>query len=205
MMNLILISTFPLIVYGFLLSRTSTLFTHVLHQSTTDLDGEILRRVDKWACIKNCGACCKLGPLDSRPELPEYLTEQELTLYKSMIGDDDWCINFDKDTKMCKIYETRPTFCTINPVNVQKMFDIEEDEMNDFCAFCCREHISEEYGEDSEVMDNFEDVITYLAEGDNKGFGSNGRKEGDIDDDGGKWVSIDIDPNNPEEDLKDLS
>ena len=51
MMNLILISTLPLIVYGFLLSRASTLFTHVLHQSTTDLDGEILRRVDKWAHV----------------------------------------------------------------------------------------------------------------------------------------------------------
>ena len=27
---------------------------------------QILRKVDNWACVKNCGACCKLGPLDSR-------------------------------------------------------------------------------------------------------------------------------------------
>ena len=38
------------------------------------LDTFILRRVDKWACVKNCGACCKLGPLDSRPDLESYLT-----------------------------------------------------------------------------------------------------------------------------------
>lgn len=199
-------------VEAFLPMRVVKVSRNVLQQSTStseELDGEILRRVDKWACIKNCGACCKLGPLDSRPELPEYLTEAELELYTSMIGKDDWCINFDKTTKMCKIYDTRPTFCAINPVNVEKMFGIEEEEMNDFCTFCCREHISEEYGEDSEVMDNFEDVITYLADGndddsDNKGFGSTPnkeRKEGEIDDDGGKWISIDIDPNNPEKDL----
>lgn len=30
---------------------------------------EILRKIDEWACVKGCGACCKLGPLDSRPDL----------------------------------------------------------------------------------------------------------------------------------------
>ena len=39
------------------------------------IDDGILRRVDKWACIKDCGACCKLGPLEDRPDLSEYLTE----------------------------------------------------------------------------------------------------------------------------------
>jgi hypothetical protein len=46
----------------------------------------ILRQIDDWACIKNCGACCKLGPLDSRPDLEEYLTPEEFSTYKSMIG-----------------------------------------------------------------------------------------------------------------------
>ena len=45
-------------------------------QEGTSLDTFILRRVDKWACVKNCGACCKLGPLDSRPDLESYLTRK---------------------------------------------------------------------------------------------------------------------------------
>jgi hypothetical protein len=39
--------------------------------SASTVDDVILRRVDKWACVRNCGACCKLGPLDSRPDLKD--------------------------------------------------------------------------------------------------------------------------------------
>ena len=46
-----------------------------LQASTVDdAANRILRRVDNWACVRNCGACCKLGPLDSRPDLDSYLT-----------------------------------------------------------------------------------------------------------------------------------
>ncbi|KAJ1442370.1 hypothetical protein B484DRAFT_322056 [Ochromonadaceae sp. CCMP2298] len=128
----------------------------------------ILRRVDKWACVKNCGACCKLGPLDSRPDLDTYLSPEELAKYESMIGADDWCINFDKESRMCKIYEDRPDFCRVEPKKFQKMYDIEEEELNDFCAFCCREQISDVYGAESDESIRFEDVIEALAREDDE-------------------------------------
>jgi uncharacterized protein len=110
-------------------NRIGTIRNDVRMSAPSDSD-PILRRLDKWACVKGCGACCKLGPLDSRPDLPEYLSTEELDLYKSMIGPDDWCINYDKEKRLCKIYETRPTFCTVDPKKFTKMFGIEEAEMN---------------------------------------------------------------------------
>lgn len=72
---------------------------HRLSVSESSVDAVILRKIDRWACVKNCGACCKLGPLDSRPDLESYLTPSELSKYKSMVGPDDWCVNFDKATR----------------------------------------------------------------------------------------------------------
>lgn len=127
-------------------------------------DGKILRRVDKWACIRNCGACCKLGPVSSRPELQSYLTTEEYELYNSMIGADDWCKHFNKETRMCSIYETRPSFCRVDPKTFQRMFGVAEDELNDFCAFCCREQISDVYGDDSTEMNSFEEVLQSIQD-----------------------------------------
>ncbi len=105
--------------------------------SVTSTSGEsvnsgsiILRQIDEWACIKNCGACCKLGPLDSRPDLQTYLTPEEHRLYVSMIGPDDWCKHFDKDERLCTIYDSRPNFCRVESTNFQKMYGIEADEFN---------------------------------------------------------------------------
>ena len=100
---------------------------HPVACATNDL---ILRKVDKWACVKNCGACCKLGPMSSRPDLSSYLSPAELELYKSMIGEDEWCKNYDKASRMCTIYETRPGFCRVEPQKFKKMYEIEEEELN---------------------------------------------------------------------------
>eukprot|EP01041_Mallomonas_annulata_P005022 gene5022-10050_t len=124
----------------------------------SSIDENILRRIDKWACVKNCGACCKLGPIDSRPDLESYLDKAEFEQYKSMIGDDDWCKHFDKTKRVCTIYESRPEFCRVDPAKYKKMFDVEEEDMNDFCAFCCREQIADVYGDTSEEMIRFDDV-----------------------------------------------
>ena len=83
-----------------------------------------------------------------------------------MIGPDDWCINFDKTTRNCKIYDERPSFCRVEFSTFNKMYGIEEDEMNDFCAFCCREQIADVYGEESSEMEMFEDVISSLEDED---------------------------------------
>jgi Fe-S-cluster containining protein len=118
----------------------------------SDAEGDsanvILKKIDDWACVKNCGACCKLGPLDSRPDLESYLTRtalhhssisnitlilsyhpaEDLKLYKSMIGPDDWCVHFDQSNRMCKIYDERPQFCRVELTRFIKMFDIEPEE-----------------------------------------------------------------------------
>jgi len=43
-----------------------------------------------------------------------------------------------------------------------KMFDIEKDDFSDFCAFCCREQITDTYGENSDEMDRFESVLLQI-------------------------------------------
>ena len=63
-----------------------------------------------WKCIKNCGACCQLNP-DERPDLEEYLTPAQLSQYLSMVGEEGWCIHFDRQTRLCTIYDQRPEFC----------------------------------------------------------------------------------------------
>eukprot|EP00596_Hydrurales_sp_CCMP1899_P008126 CAMPEP_0119044132 /NCGR_PEP_ID=MMETSP1177-20130426/28958_1 /TAXON_ID=2985 /ORGANISM="Ochromonas sp, Strain CCMP1899" /LENGTH=48 /DNA_ID= /DNA_START= /DNA_END= /DNA_ORIENTATION= len=42
------------------------------------------------------------------------------------------------------------------------MFGVEEEDMNGFCTFCCTEQIADVYGEDSDEMIRFEDVIDGL-------------------------------------------
>ena len=88
-----------------------------------DLSDQILRKVDQWACIKDCGACCKLGPLDSRPDLKSYLSPEDYERYVSMIGPDDWCVNFDKKSRMCKIYDTRPEFCRVEVARFTRIYE----------------------------------------------------------------------------------
>lgn len=118
----------------------------------------ILRKVKNWACIKSCGACCKLGPVDSRPDLSSYLTPEELAQYLSMIGQDDWCVNFDQQSRMCKIYDTRPGFCRVDSDRFRSMFGIVEDDFVDFCRFCCKENIGDVYGQESKEMERFDAV-----------------------------------------------
>jgi Fe-S-cluster containining protein len=148
---------------------------------------KILRRVDKWACVSGCGACCKLGPLSSRPDLKDYLTPAELTQYTSMIGKDDWCVHFDQTTRMCTTYETRPDFCKVRADKMRTMFDVEEDEVSDFAAFCCREHIGDNYGENSIELERFEEIIDSLYDEDEDDEEGEGEGEG-----GGRVQVIDL-------------
>ena len=43
---------------------------------------------------------------------------------------------------MCKIYDERPEFCRVEVARFTRVYEIEEEEFNDFCAFCCREQIA---------------------------------------------------------------
>ncbi|HEY9896953.1 MAG TPA: YkgJ family cysteine cluster protein [Candidatus Sericytochromatia bacterium] len=108
-----------------------------------------------WRCVKQCGACCHLDPTD-RPDLEDYLLPAELALYLSMLGDDGWCIHFDKATRECSIYDDRPRFCRVEPDVFQDLFGVEPTELNDFAIACCREQIEGVYGDRSLEQLRFE-------------------------------------------------
>ena len=115
--------------------------------------------VGKWQCVSGCGACCNLNP-EERPDLDRYLSKEELKIYLSMVGEDGWCINYNHDSRMCKIYEQRPRFCRVQPDTFESMFGIEPKEFNDFAIACCHEQISGVYGIQSSELENYKRTIT---------------------------------------------
>ena len=113
---------------------------------------------ETWRCVSDCGACCNLTPED-RPDLEEYLTAEELEIYLGMVGKDGWCINYDKNSRQCTIYQQRPRFCRVQPDTFQDMYEVAEAEFNDFAISCCRNQISEVYGDDSLEMKRYNKAI----------------------------------------------
>ena len=101
-----------------------------------------------WQCIDRCGACCYLEPSE-RPDLPEYLSPQELLLYMSMVGEDGWCIHFDSASRRCRIYAERPRFCRVEPAVFQDMYGVEPEELDAFAMACCIDQIDSVYGDRS--------------------------------------------------------
>ncbi len=98
-----------------------------------------------WQCVKGCGACCYLESSD-RPELAEYLTPEDLEHYLSLVGEDGWCINYNGEQRECKIYEDRPWFCRVRLDTFTQMFQISEEEFDEFAIDCCQQHIEDRYG-----------------------------------------------------------
>ncbi|MEM8676905.1 MAG: YkgJ family cysteine cluster protein [Cyanobacteria bacterium P01_G01_bin.67] len=115
-------------------------------------------KVGKWQCVSGCGACCNLAP-EERPDLAEYLSSEELEMYMSMVGEDGWCINYNRDERKCQIYEQRPRFCRVQPDNFKEMYGVEATEFNEFAIACCQQQITGVYGEDSTELQNYQQVI----------------------------------------------
>ena len=111
-----------------------------------------------WQCIKNCGACCQLDPAD-RPDLEDYLSAEDLALYLSMVGEDGWCINYNKAERTCQIYEERPGFCRVQPDTFAQLYDIKPADLNDFAIECCEQQITAIYGNRSEEMERFYQAV----------------------------------------------
>ncbi len=105
-----------------------------------------------WHCIKNCGACCRLAP-EERPEAIEALNSDQVEIYLNMVGDDGWCIHFDRFSRSCSIYDERPDFCRVS--NLSKLFQIESDSSNSFAISCCIDQIKSIYGKKSKEMGLF--------------------------------------------------
>ncbi|OQU80607.1 hypothetical protein SORBI_3007G151250 [Sorghum bicolor] len=64
-------------------------------------------------------ACCKLFKGPDFPTRDEIFADHPDGLKLYRIGSDGWCINYDKATRTCNIYQDRPRFCRVEP----KVFD----------------------------------------------------------------------------------
>jgi uncharacterized protein len=111
-----------------------------------------------WQCVKQCGACCHLDPSE-RPDLEDYLPPQELELYLSLVGEDGWCIHFDPDHRVCRIYADRPRFCRVQVDVFQDLYGIEPDELDEFAIDCCQQQIEGVYGDPSPEMERFAQTV----------------------------------------------
>ncbi|CAM9287074.1 unnamed protein product [Pylaiella littoralis] len=125
----------------------------------------VLKRSSRWACVKNCGACCYLAP-DERPDLAEYLPDpKEYDLYMSMANDDGWCKHFDKENRACTIYTERPRFCRVETETFGSMYGVDPEDMDDFCSACCNEQITDVYGAQSKELRVFNEALAALERG----------------------------------------
>ncbi|CAM9904889.1 unnamed protein product [Ectocarpus sp. 4 AP-2014] len=144
----------------------------------------LLKRSSRWACVKNCGACCYLAP-DERPDLAEYLPDpEEFDLYMSMTGGDGWCKHFDKESRACTVYSDRPRFCRVETETFGSMYGVEPEDMDDFCSSCCNEQISDVYGAESKELRVFNEALAALERGerpkpDLSAFGGDLRGQGE--------------------------
>ena len=112
-----------------------------------------------WACMSKCGACCYLAPQER--DLSG-LNDDERALYISMAGADGWCTNFDRETHLCKIYDERPGFCRIESLG--PMYKVAEEELGDFAADSCRDHIAQLHGDGSPDLARFETLQDSVRE-----------------------------------------
>ena len=113
--------------------------------------------MDSWSCIENCGACCRFD-LTERDNLSRVLNSNDIALINSMTSNDGWCKYFDKSSKKCKIYETRPHFCRVNEFS--KSFKGFMQNGDEFLINCCTQHISSIYGIKSNQMKNFKKAVS---------------------------------------------
>ena len=103
----------------------------------------------KWRCMKNCGACCKLGDFDMEVLREMLRKEDDVVEYLSMIGPDGWCKWFNSSSRTCTKYNERPRFCRATPEVFEDLYGVEQEEFDEFAISCCEYHIGNIYGEES--------------------------------------------------------
>ncbi|CAN8237459.1 unnamed protein product [Cochlearia groenlandica] len=129
-----------------------------------------------WKCVENCGACCKLAK-DFAFATPDEIFDDpdDVELYRSMIGNDGWCIHYNKDTRKCSIYNDRPYFCRVEPEVFKSLYGIEEKKFNKEACSCCVDTIKTIYGSDSKELDNFNRAIRSSPSSEQKSDKSKGQ------------------------------
>jgi len=119
------------------------------------------KRAVRWKCASGCGACCKLDKGPDFPTPDEIFADHPdyLQLYRSMTGDDGWCINYDKATRTCNIYQDRPLFCRVEPKVFDEFFGVPRSRFDREACSACLDNIKMVYGDDSAELSNFKRVI----------------------------------------------
>ncbi|KAJ1297032.1 hypothetical protein BS78_01G347000 [Paspalum vaginatum] len=119
------------------------------------------KRPVRWKCASGCGACCKLDKGPDFPTPDEIFADHpdDLQLYRSMIGADGWCINYDKVTRTCNIYQDRPLFCRVEPKVFDEFFGVPPSRFDREACSACLDNIKMVYGDDSTELSNFKRVI----------------------------------------------
>ncbi|XP_058209296.1 uncharacterized protein LOC131322130 [Rhododendron vialii] len=110
----------------------------------------------RWQCVEGCGACCKLdkGPSFATPE-EIFENPSDIELYRSLVGADGWCINYNKSSRTCSIYADRPYFCRVEPEIFETLYGINKKRFDKEACSCCRDTIRDVYGSKSKELENF--------------------------------------------------
>ncbi|GAB2218018.1 hypothetical protein Droror1_Dr00001234 [Drosera rotundifolia] len=114
----------------------------------------------KWKCVEGCGACCKLykDPIFATPE-EIFQNQDDVELYRSLIGSDGWCKHYDKRSRTCSIYADRPYICRAEPDIFKTLYGISQRKFDkEACSFC-KYTIKAIYGADSDEMSRFNNAI----------------------------------------------
>jgi Fe-S-cluster containining protein len=104
-------------------------------------------------CIKKCGACCHLGT--DMAGLDYIKDEGEREQFKSMVGSDGWCVHFDKEERVCTVYEDRPRFCRSGPEVFEDLYKVPREEFVETAQEFCLDSIAEVYGDESQELDRY--------------------------------------------------
>ncbi|GJP71489.1 hypothetical protein CLOP_g2320 [Closterium sp. NIES-67] len=113
-------------------------------------------RIAGWACIERCGACCQLDKGELAPPVETILRDAgELAMYRSMVGDDGWCRHYDRQTRACSIYESRPRFCRVQADVFWDLYRIAPHQLASSARSFCRVSIADVYGPRSDEMKRF--------------------------------------------------
>ena len=87
---------------------------------------------------------------------------EDLASYNSLVGEDGWCVHYDKERRACSIFQDRPWFCRVEGETFDRMYGVPSNEMDKFCTSCCREQIGDVYGVASPEMLKFNTAIKTL-------------------------------------------
>ena len=56
----------------------------------------------------------------------------------TQVGDDGWCVHFDKEARACTAFQDRPWFCRVESGTFAEMYDVRPNEMDRYEATLTR-------------------------------------------------------------------